>query len=491
MGKILISWMAFKNDFKEKSGETGLIVNQEGTTFSFHRHFFDDYEKHLLLSSSKGDDTRMDFLLNSLSSSFPNHLVEPVYMDVKDVIDLEQILARIQPLLLSLKDKNIDLFISPGTPTMQTAWMLAHWTLNLKTRLIQVRPAQFTKKKKKPERIIINLDQNATTASVIIKQSIVDAPLDIFTDKKILKTASLVPIYEKAYQIAQARDATVLILGETGTGKEHIARFIHNKSARSEAPFWAVNCSAMDDQLLESRLFGFKKGAFTGADKNTAGIIEKAEGGTIFLDEIGDVSSYMQQALLRVLQEKEVSPIGGTPKKVNVRFIAATNKELLRLCEEEKFRWDLYYRLAVVDINLPSLQERGSKEIKELIHFFLKQKKKIFNVPKMLDISGPLMDKLLAYPFPGNIRELENLIERFYVLNSNGIVRSSDLPKRILNPQKKNSLLLNDIEKWHIEKVLKINDFNQLRTAKDLGIAYNTLRNKIKEYGIELKGETL
>jgi len=159
----------------------------------------------------------------------------------------------------------------------------------------------------------------------------------------------------------------------------------------------------MGDQLLESRLFGYKKGAFTDAVVDTLGVIVHAKGGTVFLDEIGDISTYMQQALLRVLQEKEITPVGGTPRKTNVRFVCATNKELPGLCGQGPFRWDLYYRLAVIDRALPAVRERGIEEVKQMIYFFLKLKRKLFNVPKFPGIHKIVMDWLLSYPFQGNV----------------------------------------------------------------------------------------
>ena len=486
MKRLLISWIATRNDFTKEDGD--VKVNEEGTTASFHRYFFDEhYEKHLLLSSSKGDDTRMDHLLNYLHRAFPGHLIEPRYMGIDDVIDLEQILSKITPLLLEFKGHPVDLFISPGTPAMQTAWYLVHWSLGLDTRLLQVRPGQHTKTRN-PELIFVNLERDATTSSAIIRQHKTEKPSGHLSESDFLKTGSISPVYEKAYKVAQAAGATVLILGDTGTGKEHLARYVHRQSPRRSAPFHAVNCSAMGDQLLESRLFGYQKGAFTGAEQDTPGIIQSTEGGTVFLDEIGDISPYMQQSLLRVLQEKEVAPIGGKPRKVDVRFIGATNKDLLALCEAGQFRWDLYYRLSVVELELPSLQERGIEEIKALIQFFIKQKKKLFNAAKPLRLSQEVKDKLLSYPFPGNIRELENLIERLYVLSTDGEVQLKDLPSRILDPKATHSLLLKDMEKRHIERVLRLNGGNQRKTARDIGVVYNTLMKKVRDYGIDLEG---
>jgi DNA-binding NtrC family response regulator len=485
MKRILVSWMAYKNDFTNQDGVPK--VNEEGTTASFHRYFFNkQYEKHILLSSGKEGQIRMDFLLNYLHRTFPDHVIEPYYFGDIDVISLEQILSKIYPLLTKLKSSPLDLFISPGTPTMQTAWYLAHWSSDVDTRLLQVRPKEFTKSRKRPELEFVEIEKDTTTYGAMVRQAQNERPANVLKDKGFLKTESILPVYDKAYKVALAADATVLIVGDTGTGKEHLARFIHDESPRRNADFHAVNCSALGDELLESRLFGYKKGAFTGAEKDTKGIIESTNGGTIFLDEIGDISRKMQQALLRVLQEKEITPIGGKPKNVDVRFVSATNKDLLTLCEKGEFRWDLYYRLSVVDLQLPSLQERGIKELKELIHFFIGEKKKKFKTANKLRISKEVMEKLLAYPFPGNIRELENLIERFYVLSPIEEVLLKDLPPRILYAQNTDSLLLVDAEKKHIKKVLRLNKGKQKKTARDIGVAYNTLMKKIKEYGIDI-----
>lgn len=489
MAKILLSWLAYTHDFVKKKNDSGLEVDIEGPTFSFHEYFFEDYENHLILSAANGEDTRTEHLINELNRAFPGRTIEPKYMRIanRDIIDLEKISSKIQGLLYRLSDYEIDIFISPGTPTMQTAWVLAHLTLNLNTRLIQVRPKKYTVDKKRPERLFIKIKRDTALASLIIKESVTKKIEVLDLEKDIFKSESIIPLYDKAYKIAQSYEATVLIQGETGTGKEHLAKFIHDNSLRKNAPFVAINCSAMGDQLLESRLFGYVKGAFTGADKDTNGILQKTDEGTVFLDEIGDVSPYMQQVLLRVLQEKEVTPIGGKTAKIDIRFIAATNKDLIQLCEEGKFRWDLYYRLAVVELEIPTLQQRGKKELKKMIAFFIKQKKIFFKAKKAITIPKEVMSKLLEYPFPGNIRELENLIENFYVLNSDGKVAQSNLPNRILNPKEKYSLLLEDVEKQHIVKVLKLNHYNVSKSADAVGVVYNTMAKKIKDYGIEMK----
>lgn len=478
MNKILISWLAHMHDFEKKEGQ-GLNVNEKGPTFSVHRNFYDGYEKHVILSSAKSSNNRAEFLENALRRSFPEHQIEVRYMAINDIIDLQEIQAKIQALLLELSlDYKIDIFFSPGTSIMQLTWMLCHRTLNLQTVLFQIREARFTKDNK-PEKLIIDFDEGGTTTGALIKQTLASQQKTEVREDDFFKTDSIAKVYEMADKIGHAENVTVLIQGETGTGKEHLAHYIHRNSPRRNSVFLAVNCSAMGDQLLESELFGYKQGAFTGADKDKIGILEQAEGGTVFLDEIGDISPYMQQSLLRVLQEKEVRPVGGVTKKINVRFIAATNQDLHKRCEKGEFRWDLFYRLTVTELELPSLRERGLQERKELIDFFIRKKKKAFRAKKMIVLSKAVQDKLLSYPFPGNIRELENLIERFYVFHVESRVEVSDLPKRVLYPAREYSLLMRDVENAHIERVLRMTGFSVGKTAKLVGLAYNTVKGRI------------
>jgi transcriptional regulator with PAS, ATPase and Fis domain len=236
----------------------------------------------------------------------------------------------------------------------------------------------------------------------------------------------------------------------------------------------------MSDTLLESRLFGYKKGAFTGAEKDTPGIFKSADGGTVFLDEIADITPYMQQTLLRVLQEKEIRPLGGGAEKIDVRIIAATNKNLVDLCRAEKYRFDLYYRLAVTDLHLPDLQTYCKKDTEELILFFLKSKSAKFRKPSVLKLSDALMNFLPAYSFPGNIRELENIIENMCVFCDTE-ADTGDLPSYIFYNSTNNSLLLKDAEREHVRRVLKLFNGNQRQAAMALGITVNTLKAKMKE----------
>lgn len=480
--KILISWLAYQHDFI-RDKDTGAVksIDPEGTNYNMHKHFY-VYDKHIILCSSKGDPIGAEMLKAAISLEFPDHIVEYVPMDIKDPIDLSEIKPKVEAKLMEFSNDELDIFVSPGTPAMYLAWYICHTTLGLKTRLIQTRPARFSKTKK-PELLTIEVEKSQVPFTSVIKEKRLDTPMRE-DDSDYILTDSIKGIYKKAELLAQTDKVSVFIKGETGTGKEHLARFIHDHSIRKNKPYITVNCSAFHDQLLESRLFGYKKGAFTGAEKDTPGLFEAANGGTIFLDEIGDISPYMQQSLLRVLQEKEIQPIGGVSKKVNVRVISATNQNLSNLCKEGKFRWDLYYRLVVVELELPDLLSRGSKEIEEMINYFLKTKKQELKKSAILKLSPVVKQFMINYSWPGNVREMENLIETLYVLNENE-VSLSDLPSRFKSPSGEGSLKWEDVEKAHIEKVLKLKKGNQRQAWLALGYgSINTLRKKISEYNI-------
>ena len=472
--KTLISWYD-KVDFSENQ------VNIDGPIVSFHSHFY-KHDRHVILSPRKNEDNDLPgtHLFTTLKRMFPDRSIEFIYLDIQDPIDHREIQAKVHPILASLKDDEIDIFVSPGTPAMQVVWYLAHMSLNLNTTLYQTRPARFTKKKDKPELIKIQIERSNLGMTALYHQEEVKRS----TNEGYFKTPSIEKIYDNARKVAMTDEVTVLILGASGTGKENLAKHIHQNSIRKDKPYIAINCSAFSDSLLESRLFGYKKGAFTGADKDTVGLFEQADEGTIFLDEIGDISPYMQQALLRVLQEKEIMPLGGKAKKVDVRVIAATNQSLVQRCEEGKFRWDLYYRLSVVELDLPTLMQRGKSEIKAMIEYFLGQKKKQLRKPKKLIIEKETMEILLNYTYPGNIRELENIISRLYVFNDER-VPAEVLPKRLKQEPVDQPMNIEHVEKEHIKKVLTHFNGNKRQTALAIGWAINTLLSKMEKYGIE------
>ncbi len=281
-------------------------------------------------------------------------------------------------------------------------------------------------------------------------------------------------------------DINVLISGESGTGKEVVARYIHKKSKRKNKPFIAVNCGAIPHDLLESELFGFKKGAFTGATIDKKGIIEEAQGGTVFLDEIGDLPLDLQVKLLRVLQENEIKPLGSNkPKKVNVRFIAATNKDLKKLVKEGKFREDLYYRLNVISIDIPPLRKR-KEDILPLAEFFLKKYSLKYGIPQKR-FSESAKAQMLSYDWPGNVRELEHAIERT-LLTTNGIVikkiEGIPIPKShtVIKPYKEAK---EEFEKNYLENLLKETNWNISKAAKLAQKTRAEIYRMIKKYNLE------
>jgi transcriptional regulator with PAS, ATPase and Fis domain len=301
----------------------------------------------------------------------------------------------------------------------------------------------------------------------------------------------LSPVLERVYKQAQLvsavpkREVTVLIQGESGTGKEHLDHFLHAQSARKNKRFTAVNCAAISPALLESRLFGHKKSAFTGASQDQIGLFESCDGGTLFLDEIGDIGPEFQQSLLRVLQEGTVCPVGGNEaKRVDVKVMTATHQNLRGLCQEGKFRWDLFYRLTTVVLALPPLREYPTTEREALTEYLLKSRA-VFFERKVLKLQKTVREKLLAYAFPGNIRELIHLIDRWYIFCAEE-VRAEDVSAELLQNDLTHSWRLEDVEHQHIEKALKHFDYNLSKTSTQLGLAKNTLKTRIKGFGIPM-----
>ena len=280
-------------------------------------------------------------------------------------------------------------------------------------------------------------------------------------------------------------DTTVLIHGESGTGKELVARAIHNLSPRRFMPMVTIHCGALTETLLESELFGHEKGAFTGAQYRKKGKFEVAEGGTVFLDEIADISLKTQTDLLRVLQEKEITRVGGNQIiKVDFRAIAATNKDLVALVKEGTFRPDLYYRLNVFPIEIPPLRNRR-EDIPLLVDHFIRKYCRAMN-KRFSSITRNGLEVLMNYDWPGNVRELENAIERAMVIGREPEIQAADFPLQLTaKPQPEVGLALEDVERGHILQVLEVCDWNQTRAAKALGIDRVTLYNKIKKYGFK------
>jgi two-component system NtrC family response regulator len=306
------------------------------------------------------------------------------------------------------------------------------------------------------------------------------------------RSSALLQVLDAATRVAHT-EATVLILGETGTGKELIARAIHLNSLRRDRPFVIINCGAIPPELLESELFGHVKGSFTGAINHKKGKVEMAEGGTVFLDEIGEMPLGLQVRLLRLLQEREIEKVGATSLiRVDVRIIAATHRNLETLVSEGKFREDLYYRLAVIPIMVPPLRER-SGDVAELVQHFFEHSKMKYGRPE-LQLPASIMPYLLNYRWPGNVRELENLMERLVLLSRSDEVTVADLPERLRqglphqNSAKAGSpdggMGLKAVERDLILQVLRQCNWNQTKAARQLDISRKTLLYRMRKYGI-------
>ncbi|OGF44382.1 MAG: hypothetical protein A2452_09665 [Candidatus Firestonebacteria bacterium RIFOXYC2_FULL_39_67] len=311
------------------------------------------------------------------------------------------------------------------------------------------------------------------------------------------------PAVKKVYNLISKvapTDSTVLLTGETGVGKGVFAEAIHRLSKRVEGPFVSINCSAIPEALLESELFGYKKGSYTGATADRKGLMEEANKGSIFLDEIGDMSLSLQSKMLHVLENGEVRRLGDNEyKKIDVRIIAATNKDLWKEIGLGKFREDLFFRINVIRLHIPPLRERR-EDIQILIRYFMEKYNKDYS-KDVIRISDEVLSVLLNYDYPGNVRELENIVKHAIIFSENGIITKSDLPSGMPEPTlleapkgelfKERNILGEDfetiasMEKRLISETLQKTNNNHTITAKKLGVSRSTLWRKMKEYGIE------
>jgi PAS domain S-box-containing protein len=301
----------------------------------------------------------------------------------------------------------------------------------------------------------------------------------------VTRNRRILEIFEIIPDISRT-DASVLIQGESGTGKELFSQALHNLSHRQNGPLIKVNCAALPETLLESELFGYVRGAFTDAKKDKPGRFQMADGGSLFLDEIGDLSTSLQVKLLRAVQEKEFVPLGSTHSvSVDVRVISATNRDLERLVKEGRFRQDLYYRLNVIKLEIPSLRERP-EDIPPLVEHFLRKLNERHN-NKIYEISGKAMDILLHYSFPGNVRELENILEHAYILCKGTTITDVNLPSYLLGIEhelKKIDLrgnVMNDVTNKAILRMLNKHNWNRSKAAEELGIHRTTLWRKLRK----------
>jgi DNA-binding NtrC family response regulator len=373
-------------------------------------------------------------------------------------------------------------------PEIQVIVITAHGSIETAVEAMKKGAFHYVNKPVDLEELKINIKKALESQKVLAENRFLKEQLEEkYKDLKIIgESKEIQDVLSTVARVAKT-DSTVLIRGESGTGKELVARAIHTLSDRASKNFISLSCAAIPETLLESELFGYEKGAFTGATRRKEGRFELADSGTLFLDEIGDLSLETQVKLLRVIEAQEFERLGGKETiKVNVRIISATNQDLERKIKEKSFREDLYYRLNVVSIFIPPLHERKEDILPLVEHFIQKYNQKTGK--NIQGITREAKDILLSYPWTGNIRELENVIERAIVLSRGEAIDKSDLAYLSFQraEQFPSDFTLKELEKNQILKVLEKTNGNLSQAAELLGIHRNTLRLKIKEYGIKI-----
>jgi len=376
--------------------------------------------------------------------------------------------------------------IKTVSPEAEVVLMTAYGTVETAVEAMRAGAYDFVEKPLKRMQITKTVAKAIEKASLLAENRTLRQEISQLRRREIIGSSGpLRQVLEVAAQAAPS-NATVLVLGETGTGKELLARFVHTRSARAQGPFIAVNCAAIPETILEAELFGYERGAFTGAMQRREGRFAQAKGGTLFLDEVGELSPSVQVKLLRVLQEGEFEPLGGRTQRADVRVIAATNRDLQQEITAGRFREDLFFRLNVIAITLPPLRARPS-DVPLIVEHFLG----VFgtrNTKGPFTVSPAAMDRMSQYSWPGNVRELENTIERAVVLSKSTVLDVADLPRQIAEHERASTEIvvsigtpLEEIERRVIRETLRSTHGDKRLTAQLLGIATRTIYRKLAE----------
>jgi DNA-binding NtrC family response regulator len=391
--------------------------------------------------------------------------------------------------LKTIRGEEVLKFVKEYDKSIEVIILSAETELKLAVQCVKQGAFDFIQKQFYTDELIPTVNRALYQKNLLQKTEILEKELEKISPAEIIgKSDSIKKLLFLAQKAAQS-DSNILIEGETGTGKELLAKFIHKNSNRRNFSYVTINCAALPDQLLESELFGYEKGAFTDAKTTKRGLVEISNRGTLFLDEVGELSLTIQPKLLRFLENGEYRRIGGINNlKSDVRIICATNRNLMEEAEKKNFRRDLLFRLNVITLSIPPLRER-KEDIPLLAEHFLATKSKS-KIRKTL--SDEALNVLMNYSFPGNIRELEHIIERAIIFSEDNIIRADEIiiPKKIgrenfdvkSNEIPEDVTTLEDLEKWYIKKILYKNSLDRTKTAQQLGISIKTLYNKIKTY---------
>lgn len=380
-------------------------------------------------------------------------------------------------------------FANENKPRLQIIVLTAQSDVRTAIECMKLGAFDFLNKPYDFQQLLITIERALKHRELLEKNTILTNKVEKYSSINIVGNSKSIKEVIYLAERAALSDSNILLEGETGTGKELFAEFIHQNSLRNQKPLVAINCASLPDQLMESELFGYEKGAFTDAKTSKPGLVEIADGGTLFLDEIGELSLTLQPKILRFLENGEFRRIGGiTNHSSNIRIIAATNRNLMEFAEEKKFRRDLLFRLNVITLTIPPLVEREN-DVLVLSEYFLKRKCSI-NSPKVLSNEARFV--LQNYEFPGNVRELEHMIERAIIFADGSVIEVKDLNLPTFTAKTSemtNSddtiMNLEDVEKFHIQKALKMNSWNRENTARMLGISQKTLYTKIKKYSLK------
>ncbi len=374
-------------------------------------------------------------------------------------------------------------------PDLQVIVLTAKTEIRTAIQCIKDGAYDFITKPYEFGQLLVIIERALEHKNLLIKNKVLEKKVDNEKSKAIIGESPAIKDVISLTERAAKSDSNILLEGETGTGKELFAQFIHDKSNRVEKPFMAINCATLPDALIESELFGYEKGAFTDAKTSKQGLVEIANGGTLFLDEIGELSLALQPKLLRFLENGEFRRVGGvTNLSSDVRVIGATNKNLMEEADNKTFRRDLLFRLNVITLTIPPLNKRGN-DILILSEYFLQKKSSVRSIKRLSNESENI---LMRYSFPGNVRELEHIIERSLIFSEGDEIQPKDLSipsisndeQLTVTPENIETLSLDELEEIHIKKILDSNTWNREVTARVLGISQKTLYTKIRKYNI-------